>query len=260
MLCKSVARTIQVITVINFTGTSMHIHILKNLLNSEQLAKARGMLIQAKWGSGHLSGGNEENKRNTELAPECPVYIDLLRLVESSLRESLDFQVHAWPRYMTRPIISRYEEGMFYKEHTDFPVANFLHSAASPAHRGLAPVGTNYVRTDMSITLFLSDPDSYNGGELTFSNAGEVQRYKLPAGSAILYPTGVPHSVSMVTRGIRTAAIFWVQSMFPNESQRLAVTQAYHLHNSVEQALPGSPQAQQAEVNFHNVFRLFAEV
>lgn len=238
----------------------MHIHILKDLLQPDQLAKARGMLAQAKWGNGHSSGGNEQNKQNIELAPECPVYVDLLRLVESGLRENLDFQVHAWPRYMTRPIISRYEEGMFYHEHTDFPVANFLHSAASPAHRALAPLGMNYVRTDMSITLFLSDPDSYNGGELTFNNAGETHRYKLPAGSAILYPTGVPHSVSMVTRGVRTAAIFWVQSMFPNESNRRAVTHAYQLHDSVEKVLPGSPQSQQAEVNFHNLFRLFAEV
>lgn len=242
----------------------MYINIINNVLNPERLAAATRLLNEGLWVDGHLSGGNDTNKHNTEMTPESPMYMELLRVVEASLREDRTFQVTAWPRYMTRPIISQYKEGMYYDEHTDFPVANFLHSASSPSgkanHRGLAPLGTNYVRTDLSITLFLSDPDSYGGGELCFNLLGEEKKYKLPAGSAVVYPTGVPHSVANVTRGTRRAAIFWVQSMFPNETQRRAVCEAFDLYSAIEKALPSTKVAQMAEVNFHNMMRMFASV
>lgn len=239
----------------------MDVHFLRDLLTAEQLSKIRDMLNQARWTDGQISGGKGNNKNNEEMIQDGgPLHMEVLKMVESALRGSSEFQTLAWPRYMTRPIISRYEQGMYYRPHTDFPVQHF-HVGPAPAYKAHAPVGTGYIRTDLSITLFLADMDSYGGGELCFDRYGRVpERHKLPAGSAILYPTGVPHSVAEVTHGVRLAAIFWVQSMFPNAVQRHAVSDACRLYIEVEKQMPDSPLSHLAETNFHNIFRQFAQV
>ena len=107
-----------------------------------------------------------------------------------------EFNLTAFPRYMTRPIISRYDVGMFYKGHVDKPVMHFMDSKL-----GLMPLGSNYVRTDLSMTLFLNDPASYDGCELSFEAPFSNIKVKLDAGSAVVYPTGSRHQVLPVTRG-----------------------------------------------------------
>ncbi len=239
----------------------MDVHFLHDLLTPEQLGKIREMLNQARWTDGKISGGKGDNKSNEEMVQDGgPLHIEVLKIVEAALRNSPEFQMLAWPRYMTRPIISRYEKGMYYRSHTDFPVQHF-HIGPAPAYKALAPVGSNYIRTDLSVTLFLADADTYDGGELCFDRYGrESERHKMPAGSAVLYPTGVPHSVAEVTRGVRLAAIFWVQSMFPNAVHRSAVNDACRLYMEVEKLTPDTTLSHLAETNFHNIFRNFAEV
>lgn len=238
----------------------MFISTLTDLLTAEQLGRLHHLLGSVTFIDGRVSGGTDSTKRNLELEPDTRAYLDVLKLTESALRSSMEFHFTAFPRYITRPIISRYDTGMFYKEHTDFPVAHFLDALNPAPHRALAPFGTQFVRTDLSMTLFLSDPATYEGGELCFEGPGGMLRYKLTAGSAVLYPTGAPHSVSLVTRGSRLAAIFWIQSVFPQEPQRRAVYDAHQLLKSVERALPGSPLVEQAERNLHSIMRLFALV
>lgn len=240
----------------------MFISVIEDLLNPGELAQLRAMIKPDDFVDGHISGGNE-NKNNQELTPAAANYLEILKMVELAVRRSTDFNFTAFPRYMTRPIISRYQTGMFYDEHVDFPLANFLgtqHLGDSlPTHRALAPVGSTYVRADLSLTLFLSDPSSYDGGELCFRSGVGDHKYKSPAGSAVLYPTGEIHSVSRVTRGERMAAIFWVQSLVPIEARRRALHEAFALRQALAADIPDSKFLIQADTNFNNLFRIFAE-
>lgn len=238
----------------------MFISTIHNLMPPTALATVRGILEKARFVDGRISGGNETNKNNRELPGDDKDYLEVLRLVESAVRESMDFNFIAFPRYMTRPIFSRYDRGMYYRSHVDFPVNNFINAQAKPAHRGFAPVGLNYVRSDLSMTLFLSPPESYDGGQLSFSGATEQLNIKLPAGSGVVYPTGVEHSVLEVTRGSRLAAVLWIQSMFPNEAHRRLVYDAFELHKAIAKAHPDSPEVAHSERVYCNAFRLFAQV
>lgn len=238
----------------------MFISILKDVLNQNELARARDVLQKAKFVDGHVSGG-DSGKNNLEMHSDSQEFVEVLKIVETALRANREFIFTAYPRYMTRPIISRYDTGMYYGEHTDFPIYNLLNTVQNSVFsRTLAPLGSNYLRTDLSLTLFINDPDTYDGGELCFTGQNGPERYKLPAGSAVLYPTGAPHSVSMVTRGSRLAAIFWIQSLMSLEPHRLAAYEAFQLMRSVQAALPGSRESQLAEINFHNILRLHSNV
>jgi PKHD-type hydroxylase len=156
---------------------------------------------------------------------------------------------------MTRPIISRYDVGMFYKGHVDKPVMHFMDTKI-----GLMPLGSNYVRSDLSMTLFLSDPASYDGGELYFEAPLNTVKVKLEAGSAVVYPTGRRHQVLPVTRGVRYAAIFWIQTLFPVEAHRQAVFSAHQLTCMLKAQGADSKVNELAEENFFNLARMLAEV
>jgi PKHD-type hydroxylase len=237
----------------------MFISELKEIVPAQTLSRVTAVLRDAQFVSGHISGGHAQNKYNLELPPEDDAYLEALKLVEAAIRESGEFHMTAFPRYMTRPIFSRYTTDMHYKAHVDFPVLNFLTPQMKRA-KGLAPFGLNYVRSDLSMTVFLSEPDTYDGGELAFRGTLEKVRIKLPAGSAVLYPTGVPHEVLRVSRGERLAAIFWIQSMFPVEAQRRMLCEANELRERLERTQPGSRELHLAEQVFYNSFRMLAEV
>jgi PKHD-type hydroxylase len=239
----------------------MFISILKDVLGPAELTRVQEMLRDANFVDGHISGGDGPNKKNLELLPDGQTFIDVLKTIESALRDNLEFTFSAYPRYMTRPIVSRYDTGMYYREHTDFPIYNLMSTTKnSPLHRALAPLGSNYLRTDLSLTLFLTPLDSYEGGALCFDGPTGAIEHRLPAGCAVLYPTGAPHSVSKVTRGSRLASIFWIQSLFPLEPHRRAACDAFKLMRLVQSALPGSAEALLSETNFHNFLRLHGEV
>lgn len=233
----------------------MFISKINNVLSAEDLALARRIIQASEFTNGRISGGTTSNKNNLELSPDTEKYVEVLKIVEQAVRENVEFNLTAFPRLMTRPIISRYGVGMFYKEHVDLPVMGFMSSS-----RGLSPVGSNYIRSDLSMTLFLSDPDSYDGGELAFESPFGPLKIKLDAGSAVVYPTGARHSVQTVTRGARHAAIFWIQSMFPTEAHRQAVHNAQRLMNMIGQVFPGSTEFILAQDNFYNLSRLLAQV
>jgi PKHD-type hydroxylase len=231
----------------------MFISEIKNILDEETKSKVFNIIREAKFVDGRISGGTERNKYNQEMSPESETYLDVLKVIELAVRENYEFNLTAFPRYMTRPIISRYETGMFYKGHVDKPVMNFM-----DAKFGLMPLGSNYVRSDLSMTLFLSDPASYDGGELSFEAPFGSIKVKLDAGSAVVYPTGSRHQVLPVTRGIRYAAIFWIQTLFPVEAHRQAVSNAYQLTRLITD--PNSKAYELAEENFFNLARMLAEV
>jgi PKHD-type hydroxylase len=234
----------------------MFITTINNVLNAETLAKTRQIIQASEFTDGRISGGTATNKKNLELAPETEKYVDVLKIIEQAVRSNVEFNLTAFPRAMTRPIISRYNVGMFYKEHVDLPVMGFM-----TAGRGLASaIGSNYVRSDLSMTLFLSDPSTYDGGELSFDSPFGGLKIKLDAGSAVVYPTGARHQVLPVTRGVRQAAIFWIQTMFPVEAHRQAVHSAHRIMKRLGEVFPGSDEFVMAQDNFYNLSRIFAQV
>ena len=233
----------------------MFISEIKNVLDTKTISKVFNIVREARFVDGRISGGTERDTNNQELFPESEKYLDLLRVIELGVRENYEFNLTAFPRYMTRPIISRYEVGMFYKGHVDKPVMNFMETKS-----GLMPLGNNYVRSDLSMTLFLSDPASYDGGELSFEVPFNNVKVKLDAGSAVVYPTGSRHQVLPVTRGIRYAAIFWIQTLFPVEAHRQAVFDAYQITRLITELAPESRTFELAEEHFLNLARMLAEV
>jgi PKHD-type hydroxylase len=233
----------------------MFISEIKNILNKETLSKVFNSIQEAKFVDGRISGGTQRNKYNQELLPESEKYLEVLEVVELAVRENYEFNLTAFPRYMTRAIISRYDVGMFYKGHVDKPVMHFMDSKL-----GLMPLGSNYVRTDLSMTLFLNEPASYDGGELSFEAPFTNIKVKLDAGSAVVYPTGSRHQVLPVTRGSRYAAIFWIQSLFPVEAHRQAVYNAHQLTRMITDLGADSKVNELAEENFFNLARMLAEV
>lgn len=237
----------------------MFISKIEGILDKNKLAEVRRIVEKGEFVEGLVSGGTARSKKNLELPGETETYVEVLNIVERAVRENVEFNLTAFPRSMTRPIISRYEVDMYYNEHVDYPIMGFM-SPNRGVGRGLGPLGNNYVRSDLSMTLFLSEPDSYDGGELTFQGPLGAIKMKLNAGSAILYPTGTRHSVSPVRRGTRLAAIFWIQSLFPEESHRRAMYNARRLMKLLGEASPNSEAYELAHDNFYDFCRILAEV
>ena len=188
----------------------MFLH-LKTLLSAEEVAQARGLLgDDAPWVDGRTSAGAQAqaHKRNEQLAQSSDVAGTLRPLVLAALQRDPLFFSAALPRKIFNPLFNRYSgDTNFYGAHIDGAV---LHSQAT----------NEWVRSDLSCTVFLTDPGEYDGGELLIAGPGGDQRIKLPAGDAILYPGSTVHQVTPVTRGARIASFFWVQSMVRGTEQR----------------------------------------
>jgi PKHD-type hydroxylase len=231
---------------------SMMLSYIRNILTKDQLNRLHALIRTSRFNDGLISARGARNKHNLELSVESREYIEVVKIVEVAVRENTEFNMTAFPRYMTRPIVSRYETGMYYGSHVDLPIMGFL-----SVSEDLRPVGANYVRSDLSMTVFLNDPDTYEGGDLTFEGPIGPICSKLEAGNGILYPTGSRHSVAAVTKGIRYAAILWIQTLFPIEAHRRAIIDAYRLLGRMQ---AGSEEYQLAEENFYNLCRILANV
>lgn len=174
---------------------------LSNVLDSETLQRIRTMLATAVFADGAITAGWNARpvKHNLQATHEGAA-----QLVDQGLSRHPMFVGAAFPARLRAPLFSRYLPGMSYGTHVDNP----LMGGATP------------LRADLAVTLFLSDPADYDGGELVLDTAGGTQAYKLAAGQAIVYPATTLHQVAEVTRGERLAAVLWVQSLVRDASRR----------------------------------------
>lgn len=188
----------------------MFLH-LKNILTPEEVQTARAQLgADAPWIDGRSSAGGQAlaHKRNQQLAQTSDAAGALRALVLAALQRDPLFFSAALPHKIFNPLFNRYSgESNFYGAHVDGAV---LRSQATG----------EWVRSDLSCTVFLAEPEEYDGGELLITLPGGDQRIKLPAGDAVLYPGSTVHQVTPVTRGARIASFFWVQSMVRSTEQR----------------------------------------
>jgi PKHD-type hydroxylase len=146
------------------------------------------------------------------------------------------------PRLVHPPMINKYEVGMSYGWHIDSPL-----------------MGTPPVRTDLAMTLFLSDPDAYEGGALAVQTPAGVAQYRLPAGDAIFYPADRTHCVTPLTRGTRLCAISWIQSVIRDPSKREIVFTANQLHAMLSARDAHSPEARMSMGLYANLVRRWEE-
>jgi predicted O-linked N-acetylglucosamine transferase (SPINDLY family)/predicted 2-oxoglutarate/Fe(II)-dependent dioxygenase YbiX len=176
-----------------------------DVLTAEELTQLRALLANAQFIEGKLTAiGNADIKHNKQLSPSDQVETQVKSIVIAALARNLQFQQFACPKIIRPPLFSRYLPGMAYGSHIDNPLMGEMSS----------------VRSDLSITLFLSEPESYEGGELVIEAGQSEYPVKLPAGAMVLYPTTYLHRVEPVTRGERLAAVTWVQSLLRRTDER----------------------------------------
>lgn len=183
--------------------------VIPAVLNPVEVAACVTALDAATWGDGRVTAGLQSApvKNNAQLAEGSPVARDWGDRVLDALGRSDLFVAAALPLRTFPPLFNRYAGGQSFGTHID--------NAIRPVR------GTSIkLRTDLSATLFLSDPASYDGGELVVEGAAGAQAIKLPAGSLVLYPASSLHYVTPVTRGVRLASFFWVQSMVRDDGAR----------------------------------------
>ena len=183
---------------------------LPQVLTPDELRQARQILGQAPWGDGRMTAGEQsaQAKNNQQLPETCEATLQLQPLVLQALQRHALFFSAALPRQISPPLFNRYGgEANSFGNHVDSAV-RYLRD------------GRGRVRTDISCTLFLADPDDYDGGELMVEDTFGQHRVKLPAGDLLLYPGHSVHRVEPVTRGHRLASYFWIQSMVRSDEQR----------------------------------------
>ncbi|NWN84224.1 MAG: Fe2+-dependent dioxygenase [Halomonas sp.] len=176
-------------------------------ISPELLSRIRITLNDAAFRDGRETAGWHARtvKHNQQADGRHPEIAELHTAVAKDLQANPLFQMAARPRRMKPMMFSRYREGMSYGNHVDDAVMG-------------TPQGA--MRTDLSFTLFLNDPDNYDGGELLIDSSAGEQTYKLPAGALILYPSSTLHRVVPVTRGERLAVVGWAQSQVRDSQQR----------------------------------------
>lgn len=198
----------------------MLLHV-SDILRPDEIRRAREVLAHAPWGSGRVTAGEQsaQAKNNEQLPETSQETRDLQALVLAGLERHPIFFSATLPKHISPPLFNRYGgEANHFGNHVDSAV-RYLRN------------GAGRVRTDISCTLFLSEPDEYDGGELVMENpGGQQQRIKLPAGHMVIYPGTSVHRVDPVTRGHRLASFFWVQSMVrSNEHRQLLFDMDAHL-------------------------------
>jgi PKHD-type hydroxylase len=225
----------------------MMLHI-EGVLGRGQVADFRARLQACDWVDGKVTAGEQsaQVKRNLQVPEDSPVARELGETLLEALGRNQEFVSAALPLRVFPPLFNRYDAGMAFGAHVDNSI------------RWAGPVR---YRTDLSATLFLSDPSDYQGGELIVEDSYGEHAVKLPAGDMILYPASSLHRVAPITRGSRWASFFWVQSMVKSDERRA-------LLHGIDEAIQGlSVRVGQADPGvvsltgtYHNLVRMWAEV
>lgn len=221
---------------------------LDNVLTAAELAQARALLAEAEWVSGQVTAGVQaaEVKHNQQVPETAPQLAALRRLVLDALGRNALFFSAALPLKILPPFFNRYAGDA---NHYGFHVDNAMRRA---------PDG-GYVRADVSATLFLSDPESYDGGVLTVADTFGRHGVKLGAGSLVLYPSSSVHEVSPVTRGERLACFMFMQSMVRDPGQRRLLYEMDMALLRLRQQVGESEPVVALTGSYHNLLRLWAE-
>jgi PKHD-type hydroxylase len=220
-----------------------------DVLTADQVASCRKTLEAAEWIDGRITAGHQSAraKNNLQLREDVDEAKKLGNVVLAALENSPLFMSAALPLKVFPPLFNRYQDGQSFGNHVD----NAIRQVAGTPHR---------VRTDLSATLFFSNPDEYDGGELVVEDTYGVHSVKLPAGHLILYPASSVHHVRPVTRGVRMGSFFWIQSMVRDDGER---TILFDLDVAIQRLMNDVPDHRSVvELTslYHNLLRRWADV
>ncbi len=220
---------------------------IDQLLNQQQLNTIHQLLTSSSFIDGKLTAGYSAKavKNNLEINAQDQVNDELNNIIMNALVRNSTFKHAAWPKKVAAPFYAKYESGMAYGVHVDDPVMG---------HNG------ELYRSDISITIFLSKPSDYDGGELTIINQFGEQPIKLNAGSAILYPSSSKHFVAPVTKGTRYVAVTWVQSAVRDPAQREILYELNNARNAVLAEQANNDTKDQLNASFNNLVRMWADI
>lgn len=225
----------------------MLVHV-KGLLPAEPLQRCRQLLSKARWSEGGHTAGTQSAKvkNNLQLPPDAVQLPELRSIVIEHLQKNALFFSASLPRRIFPPLFNRYDgEANYFGDHVDNAVRT-------------VPGTAEHVRTDVSCTLFLTDPQDYEGGELVIEDSFGPRSIKLPAGDAILYPASSVHRVQPVTRGSRTGCFFWIESMVREaEHRRILFDMDVAILNLRQSAGDTAPVVSLTS-SYHNLLRLWA--
>lgn len=229
---------------------------IPNVFSKEQVKQIRAALDAAEWVDGKVTAGHQsaQAKQNSQIPEGSPVAQQVGEAILKALGMNPLFRSAALPLKVFPPLFNRYAGGQTFGTHVD----NAIRTHAASGQR---------IRTDLSCTLFFSEPDEYDGGELVVQDTYGEQRVKLPAGDLVLYPSTSLHLVTPVTRGARVSSFFWLQSMIRHDAQRALL---FDLDNAIQRLAKVEGSAESvAEVKetsvqltgvYHNLLREWAEM
>ncbi|ABS62000.1 2OG-Fe(II) oxygenase [Parvibaculum lavamentivorans DS-1] len=217
---------------------------IPDVLTSAQLRQCREALEKAAWQDGRQTAGHmaAQAKNNQQLAQDDPLSVELGEFLLDRLGKTDRFIAAALPLKVLPPRFNRYSGGGNYGNHVDAAIF----SVPGTPHR---------IRSDISATLFFSEPDEYEGGELIVEDTYGSHAIKLPAGHMVLYPGTSLHRVAPVTKGVRLASFFWVQSLVREDSQRAMLWELDGAIQRVTLDTPESPALPQLMALYHNLLR-----
>lgn len=224
------------------------ITLVPDVLVADELAALRRGIEAARFVEGATTAGGaaREVKKNQQIPTNTKEYERLADIVRGGFVRNTTLQGALLPASVTRVMFNRYAEGMEYGPHIDIPLMGVM---------------GNMLRTDVSMTLFLSDPDSYEGGELTIiQGGGATYRFKEQAGSAITYPSNSLHHVTPVTRGVRDAAVFWVQSLVRDPARREILWDLERAQQELYKREGRTPEFEAVNRSRANLLRMWADV
>lgn len=220
-----------------------------DVLSPPQVTQARELLEVAAWVDGRVTAGHQSvrSKNNRQLDETSPEARTLGDMVVAALQQHPLFVSAALPLRVFPPLFNRYEGGEAFGTHVD----NAVRQVPGTPHR---------LRTDLSATLFFSNPDEYDGGELVVEDTFGVHSVKLPAGHMVLYPASSLHHVRPVTRGARLASFFWIQSMVRDDGERTLLFDLDTAIQALNRDQPDHPSAVQLIGVYHNLLRRWADL
>ncbi|WEK46576.1 MAG: Fe2+-dependent dioxygenase [Candidatus Andeanibacterium colombiense] len=220
---------------------------LPEILTPDEVAEFRRRLDGADWTDGRETVGAQgaRVKRNEQLPDTSPLKAELGRAVLAALKRSPLFFAAALPRKILPPRFNRYAGGGEYGFHIDGSVMNLDEA--------------EWLRSDVSCTLFLNDPDEYDGGRLVIRDTYGDNAVALPAGDAVIYPSSSLHRVEPVTRGERLASFFWIQSLVRSDNQRQMLFQMDTSIQTLTTEGADDEAVLQLTGVYHNLLRLWSE-
>ena len=224
---------------------SQHFLHIPSLIKPEEVAAIETLAADANFVDGKLTASlsAKDVKNNWQMETETESLGTIQTLVSEALKSSPLFNIAALPKKVYPFIVSKHALGNYYGWHVDSPM-----------------MGEPPMRTDLAMTIFLSDPESYEGGELIIQSESGTAAFKPAKGDAVLYPCQYLHCVNEVKSGARLAAITWIQSNVKNPEQRQILFQLNQVHGSLHAQAPNAPETTLLLQTHSNLFRMWADL